>query len=145
MDVAGYLYSRVTTLKPPPRVPNSANVFAVAARMTSMQWLMFSAGWLAWIVDAYDVSINVVVRGRERADLTPLSPIPQFFTVSLTVGALSISLDVSTAQVTTAITLTLLLRCVEENFLSLTPGTPQLTFSPQLFQICRSCHLWYLL
>ncbi|KIY68948.1 carboxylic acid transporter protein [Cylindrobasidium torrendii FP15055 ss-10] len=59
------------------------------ASITWLQWAMFFSGWLAWTCDAID-----------------------FFSVSLTVGRLSKQFGRDTHDITTAITLTLLLRSV---------------------------------
>ncbi|KAG2147433.1 carboxylic acid transporter protein [Suillus bovinus] len=57
--------------------------------VTWVQWAQFSSGWLAWTCDAID-----------------------FFAVSLTISLLAKQFNKSTAQITTAITLTLLFRPV---------------------------------
>ncbi|KAJ6561350.1 major facilitator superfamily domain-containing protein [Mycena sp. CBHHK59/15] len=59
------------------------------ATLTPLQWAFFWVGWLAWTCDAID-----------------------FFSVSLSVNALSVQFNKSTHDITTAITLTLLFRSV---------------------------------
>ncbi|KAG7439633.1 MFS general substrate transporter [Guyanagaster necrorhizus] len=59
------------------------------AGLSWIQWAHFFSGWLAWTCDAID-----------------------FFSVSLTVSRLATQFDKKTADITTAITLTLLLRVV---------------------------------
>ncbi|SPO37847.1 related to carboxylic acid transport protein JEN1 [Pseudozyma flocculosa] len=65
------------------------NPFKLCAMLTPMQWAMFFSGWLAWTMDAWD-----------------------FFSVSLSVSALTKEFDKPTKSITTAITLTLLFRSV---------------------------------
>ncbi|OZJ05264.1 hypothetical protein BZG36_01971 [Bifiguratus adelaidae] len=70
----------------PPRTP-LANPFRLMAMLTAKQWLFFLVGWAAWTMDGYD-----------------------YFSVSLSVTALSAQFNVSTKEVTQSITLTLLFR-----------------------------------
>lgn len=64
-------------------------LFQVLSELTITQWAMFFSGWLAWTCDAID-----------------------FFSVSLSVSALTKEFDRDTEDITQAITLTLLLRSV---------------------------------
>lgn len=65
------------------------NPFKLAMMLTPMQGAMFFSGWLAWTIDAWD-----------------------FFSVSLSVTALSEQFGRMPHDITTAITLTLLFRSV---------------------------------
>ncbi|RDB21642.1 Carboxylic acid transporter [Hypsizygus marmoreus] len=64
-------------------------LLTVLAELTWVQWALFFSGWLAWTCDAID-----------------------FFSVTLSVGALEKQFDRPTHDITTAITLTLLFRTV---------------------------------
>ncbi|KAH8992587.1 MFS general substrate transporter [Lactarius hatsudake] len=68
-----------------PRKPLSQ----VLGELTLLQWLQFSSGWLAWTCDAID-----------------------FFNVALSVTALATQFEKDTSSITTAITLTLLVRSI---------------------------------
>ncbi|KAH9053969.1 MFS general substrate transporter [Lactarius deliciosus] len=68
-----------------PRKPLSQ----VLGGLTLLQWLQFSSGWLAWTCDAID-----------------------FFNVALSVTALATQFEKDTSSITTAITLTLLVRSI---------------------------------
>jgi SHS family lactate transporter-like MFS transporter len=61
----------------------------VLGELTFIQWLQFSSGWLAWTCDAID-----------------------FFNVALSVTALGAQFDKGPSSITTAITLTLLVRSI---------------------------------
>lgn len=67
----------------------SGSVVVAFKSLTWVQWIQFWSGWLAWTCDAID-----------------------FFAVSLTVNLLAKQFNKTTAQITTAITLTLLFRPV---------------------------------
>ncbi|KAH9007500.1 major facilitator superfamily domain-containing protein, partial [Lactarius hengduanensis] len=68
-----------------PRKPLSQ----VLGELTLLQWLQFSSGWLAWTCDAID-----------------------FFNVALSVTALGTQFEKDNSAITTAITLTLLVRSI---------------------------------
>jgi len=73
-------------LPPRPTEPQES-VIKLILGLTPLQWAFFLTGWLAWTCDAID-----------------------FFSVSLSVPALSAQFDRETADITEAITLTLLFR-----------------------------------
>ncbi|KAG1727821.1 carboxylic acid transporter protein [Suillus lakei] len=70
------------------RTPRGS-AFLAFKNLTLVQWAQFWSGWLAWTCDAID-----------------------FFAVSLTVSLLATQFNKTTAQITTALTLTLLFRPV---------------------------------
>jgi MFS transporter, SHS family, lactate transporter len=82
-----YLLTRPTSLKPPRA--KLRNPIHILAELDKHQWLMFTAGFLAWAWDAFD-----------------------FFTVSLTVTEIATDFGVSNADVSWGITVTLMLRSV---------------------------------
>ncbi|KAG8850925.1 hypothetical protein FRB96_009558 [Tulasnella sp. 330] len=83
----------ITSLAPPKRSQAdkdaALNPIQLLMSLTTMQYLLFLSGFLAWSMDAYD-----------------------FFSVSLTVPLLVTQFNRSTHDITTAITLTLLFRSV---------------------------------
>ncbi|KAG8162916.1 hypothetical protein KVR01_007394 [Diaporthe batatas] len=86
-QVGRYLLSRPASLKPPRA--KLRNPIHILAELDKHQWLMFSAGFLAWCWDSFD-----------------------FFTVTLTLTEVAADFGVSNADVSWGITVTLMLRSV---------------------------------
>ncbi|KAK7036163.1 MFS domain-containing protein [Favolaschia claudopus] len=74
---------------PPPPPERPAPLLTQMSQLTWLQWAFFFVGWLAWTCDAID-----------------------FFSVSLSVPALTEQFHKETSQITQAITLTLLFRSI---------------------------------
>jgi SHS family lactate transporter-like MFS transporter len=86
-QIGRYLLSRPTSLKPP--LTRLRNPISILKELDRHQWLMFLVGYLGWTWDAFD-----------------------FFTVSLNVTAIAKDFNVSVADVSWGITVTLMLRSV---------------------------------
>ncbi|KAI1269582.1 carboxylic acid transporter [Xylariaceae sp. FL1019] len=86
-QIARYFLTRATSLKPPRA--KLRNPITLLRELDRHQWLMFSAGFVAWTWDAFD-----------------------FFTVSLCVTEIAKEFNTSNSSVTWGITLTLMLRSV---------------------------------
>jgi len=76
-----------TWYTPPTEETTTKNPFKLLGMVGPMGWALFFSGWFAWTCDGYD-----------------------YFAVPLTVPQLSAAFGVSTVQITTSITLTLLFR-----------------------------------
>jgi len=87
MSAGRYAATRFSTLMP--TFDKAANPFKLLGLLNKQQWLFFIISFLAWSWDAFD-----------------------FFTVSLTVGDLAKTFDVSNKDITWGITLVLMLRSV---------------------------------
>lgn len=85
----GFLRSCIPTFRAERDENATANPFKLFAMVSARSWLLFFSGWFAWTCDGYD-----------------------YFAVSLTVSRLAAQFGVTTSQITTAITLTLLFRSV---------------------------------
>jgi MFS transporter, SHS family, lactate transporter len=86
-QISRYLLTRPTSLKPPKT--KLRNPVAVLRELDRHQWLMFSAGFLGWMWDAFD-----------------------FFTVSLCVTEIATEFKEQNSSVSWGITVTLMLRSV---------------------------------
>lgn len=86
-QIARYFATRLTTLAPPKT--KLRNPIDVLGDLDRHQWLMFSAGFLAWTWDAFD-----------------------FFTVSLCVTEIATEFNTTNSAVSWGITITLMLRSV---------------------------------
>lgn len=86
-QIGRYLLSRPASLKPPRA--KLRNPIHILAELDKHQWLMFSAGFLAWCWDSFD-----------------------FFTVTLTLTEVAADFGVSNTDVSWGITVTLMLRSV---------------------------------
>jgi MFS transporter, SHS family, lactate transporter len=86
MSVSAYLQKNHIFRRPKPE-SHTRPLLKVVASLTWVQWAHYWSGWLAWTCDAVD-----------------------FFSVSLSVPQLSVQFSRPTHDITTAITLTLLLR-----------------------------------
>lgn len=86
-QIKKYALTRISSLKPPQT--KLRNPIHILRQLDKHQWLMFSAGFLGWTWDAFD-----------------------FFTVSLCVTEIATEFNVSNADVSWGITVTLMLRSV---------------------------------
>ncbi|KAI9707899.1 MAG: hypothetical protein M1820_004505 [Bogoriella megaspora] len=86
-QIVRYLLTRPTSLKPPRA--RLGNIIRILGELDRHQWLMFTAGFIAWTWDAFD-----------------------FFTVSLTVTEIAADFGVSNSDVSWGLTVTLMLRSV---------------------------------
>ncbi|KAL1961774.1 hypothetical protein VTN77DRAFT_1061 [Rasamsonia byssochlamydoides] len=86
-QITHYFATRLTSLRPPRN--KLRNPITILRELTTHQWLMFAAGFLAWTWDAFD-----------------------YFTVSMTVTELAAQFDVAYSDVSWGMTVTLMLRSV---------------------------------
>ncbi|KAL8279745.1 hypothetical protein RQP46_007840 [Phenoliferia psychrophenolica] len=81
------LFENLPALPPRRAQKQSKNPFVILGSLSTIQWLLFLSGMMAWISDAID-----------------------FFAVSLSITRLVVEFEESTSAITQSITLTLLLR-----------------------------------
>ncbi|KAL5353462.1 hypothetical protein ACLOAV_001499 [Pseudogymnoascus australis] len=86
-QIKRYIVSRPTSLRPP--MTKMRNPIAILRELNSHQWIMFLVGFISWVWDAFD-----------------------FFTVSVTITDIAKDFEVSIAEVSWGITVTLMLRSV---------------------------------
>ena len=86
-QIVRYFLTRPSSLKPPRT--RLGNPIRILGELDRHQWLMFWAGFCAWVWDAFD-----------------------FFTVSLTVTEIAADFGISNSDVSWGITVTLMLRSV---------------------------------